>query len=433
VNRDDDLDGGGAMSELFDWNEACLAQRLSKIENPPVQDLLGKLLARDPKNRPASMKEVLAHDFFVDCGASHGDIKEIRASLSRVEASQAQLVTMSESTMKLVETSTSKLCTAIFEATEVATPTCFAILPYELPAPKVKLGKEEQESMFLEAEEWADTVAGLAEEGTGVIKSRAQYARSFFGSAFKDKIAKVKSKFVEKSMYLYLVDEFTGKPVHDESGVYPVKIDVNSELLEKYLPMMRIGLQAASIANGVAAYANVFFSFVPSTLVPEGLLSKVKGFVDDRSKSSNVGNFSSVQNEVEEGGGEGEAKTKRGGELRDFEKFLVKHDEDRMYAGLRRVCNKENGHAIWVSEESAREIETGGSDVVRKLEQREKELAKEVEYLKARLEEAECKTPGAVARLRSEVTAAPAIATAALGDSRQGTESKLDVTRPAVR
>jgi uncharacterized protein involved in exopolysaccharide biosynthesis len=93
-----------------------------------------------------------------------------------------------------------------------------------------------------------------------------------------------------------------------------------------------------------------------------------------------------------------------------------------------------------VSEESAKKIETGGSDVVRKLEeevklqkQREKELAKDVEDLKARLEEAKRKTPGAVARLRSEVTAAPAIATAALGDSRQGTESKLDVTRPAVR
>ena len=68
-------------------------------------------------------------------------------------------------------------------------------------------------------------------------------------------------------MYLYLVDEYSGVPVYDSSGVFPVKIDVASDLVGKYMPMMRIGLQAASVANGEAALANVLCPFVLSTLV----------------------------------------------------------------------------------------------------------------------------------------------------------------------
>ena len=35
----------------------------------------------------------------------------------------------------------------------------------------------------------------------------------------------------------------------------------------------------------------------------------------------------------------------RGGELRDFEKFLQKHDPESLYAGLMRVCNEKDGTA----------------------------------------------------------------------------------------
>ena len=184
------------------------------------------------------------------------------------------------------------------------------------------------------------------------------YARSVFGSRFTKKIEEVKSQAVEKSMYLYLVDEYSGAPVYDSSGVYPVKIDVASDLVGKYMPMMRIGLQAASVANGAAALANVFCPFVLSTLVPKSFMSNAKSLVDDLDKPSNVGEFGSVQKEVDNGGEGGTAK--RGSELRDFEKFLLKHDEDQLYAGLRRACDEAAGTAIWVSEASAKKIEMDG-------------------------------------------------------------------------
>ena len=110
------------------------------------------------------------------------------------------------------------------------------ILPYELPAPGADVSEAEQKSMLGKAENWVGTVTGLVEEGQGAIKDPASYAKSFFGSAFKSKIAEVKESMVEKHLYLYLVDEYTGKPVWDESGVFPIKIETKSELVDKYVP-----------------------------------------------------------------------------------------------------------------------------------------------------------------------------------------------------
>ena len=125
--------------------------------------------------------------------------------------------------------------------------------------------------------------------------------------------------------------------------------------------MMRVGLQAAAVANGAASLANMFCPMVPRTLVPKSLLGKANSFVNSLDKPSNVADSASVQASVESGDGGGKAK--RGGDLRDFEIFLDKHDTKQVYAGLRRVCNEENGDAIWVTEASvkAMEVEPGAS------------------------------------------------------------------------
>jgi hypothetical protein len=46
---------------------------------------------------------------------------------------------------------------------------------------------------------------------------------------FKGKVAEMKSKLVDKEMYMYLVDEYTSEPVYDPSGVYPKVRDERSE------------------------------------------------------------------------------------------------------------------------------------------------------------------------------------------------------------
>jgi len=143
---------------------------------------------------------------------------------------------------------------------------------------------------------------------------------------------------------------------------------------------MRVGLQAAAVANGAASLANVFCPFVPRKLVPASLLAKAKGFVDKLDKDSSVADHGSVQKHVDAGDEGGGAK--RGGELRDFEKFLQEHDPDSTYGGLMRVCNEENGEAIWVSEASAQDIESGRGDVLKELEMENEQHAQ----LRAELE-----------------------------------------------
>jgi len=143
---------------------------------------------------------------------------------------QVQILNMSAATMSLVESFTSKLCTAIFEAT----PTSFVILPYKLPKSGSAVSEEEQRSMLDKAEGWLRTVIGLVEEGTKIIDNPVRYAKSFFAGAFKKKITEVKEKMVQKLLFLYLVDEFTYQPVYDKSGVYPIEIETKSDLVDKY-------------------------------------------------------------------------------------------------------------------------------------------------------------------------------------------------------
>ena len=125
--------------------------------------------------------------------------------------------------------------------------------------------------------------------------------------------------------------------------------------------MMRMGLQAAAVVNGAACLANIFCPMLPRKLVPSTMLTKANSFVNSLDKPSNVADNASVQASVVSGDGGGKAK--RGGDLRDFEIFLDKHDSKQGYAGLRRVCNEENGEAIWVTEASvkAMEVEPGAS------------------------------------------------------------------------
>ena len=56
---------------------------------------------------------------------------------------------------------------------------------------------------------------------------------------------------------------------------------------------------------------------------------------------------------------------KRGGELRDFEDFLKKHDGGRKFAGLMRVCDRADGTAIWVTPDSAESIEASNTTLPR--------------------------------------------------------------------
>ena len=167
---------------------------------------------------------------------------------------------------------------------------------------------------------------------------------------------------MKQTLYLYLVDEYTQKPVYDSTGIYPIEIDVADPIAEKHVAMMRLGIQAMAISNGVAGLVNLFFPFFPGAVIPPKLLNSANNFVDSISKSSSASDYAVVQNEIDDpvDGTGSISRGKRGGELREFQDYLKAHDEGRKYSGLRRVCSKQSGmegSAIWVTPKSSQIIE----------------------------------------------------------------------------
>jgi len=411
VNRDDDLKEGVDMHEVATWDDAKKIRSLAEINDPMAKDLLSKLLARNPDDRPGTFQDVLNHSFFTMEGAG-GDTKllqemreEMTANFKKQEEYHAkseklmqnimdntiELKSMGKETMDKIDASTGVLCKAIFDATEVSTPTCFIILPYKLPPPP-KEGEDDDslaaraKEMLDKAEDFMDNVTNLTETTSSFISDPASFAMNFGSSMFKGKMKEMKSKMVDKEMYMYLVDEFTNEPVYDKSGLYPKVIETKSDLVEQHMPMMRVGLQAMAVMNGAAGLASCFCPGIPNRLVPKGLMEKATKFVDGLDKESNVADYDVVQGEVERQG-EGSSGAKRGGELREYEKFLMEHDPEGAFANLMRVCDRGSGRAIWVTKESAAEIEgkaggeAGVGEVVYEAEIRIKKLEEEKKKL----------------------------------------------------
>ncbi len=240
ANRDDDLDGPEAMHELATWSDSKKYEKLNNVADVTARDLLSQLLAVNASERPKSMVEVLKHSFFTTVSditklteTLDRKAKDDKAAFARLEAGQLQLIGMSSKTIAMVKQSTSVICRSIYEATEVSTPACFVILAEKLVDPNQQ------------AKETADAMDG--EAASQIQKSRIEKMAGWMQSVVSltdiSLIDMLKSKYVEKELYLYLVDEFSGLPVFDPKGVYPIVIEVNNkELAAKHVPLMRIGV-----------------------------------------------------------------------------------------------------------------------------------------------------------------------------------------------
>ena len=146
-------------------------------------------------------------------------------------------------------------------------------------------------------------------------------------------------------MWLYLVDELTGKPVvpEEDDATHPIRITkANCDVVEKLLPIMQVGLHAASLINGVAGVVRLFG--YPCPKVPEAWRAGAQNSVEVLKQESSVEAFGAVHEEVL-GGGE-ETKTTRGAALRELKTFFAERDKQGSYAGLRRIGD-DDGTAVW--------------------------------------------------------------------------------------
>jgi hypothetical protein len=309
-----------------------------------------KILSPRPLDRYDSM-ELLLEDAYFDTKnlAEHledyrFDTKNLAEHLGKkIEEQKVEIITaIRKQTVELrntkkeiiekIKCSASVTLTAIFDAIEVQTPTCFIILPEKVPP--ILSDKDDAEGMASKgsaAFDYIDDVIGMATD--------------CIGSPFDVAAAFVKSKFFEKPMFLYLVDEWTGEPVTPADGVYPVEIEVRSELAKQFFPLMALGMRALALTNTAAGIINMFFPVVPSQPFPKPLLEKARRFIEESNKSGVVKRVIEKDDTASE--------TVRGNELREFVMFLKEKDPDCTFSGLRKICDESSGKAIWVTKESA--------------------------------------------------------------------------------
>ncbi|GMH94107.1 hypothetical protein TL16_g12809 [Triparma laevis f. inornata] len=259
---------------------------------------------------------------------------------------------------------------AVYEATEVQVPSSFIILPHKIPATTSEDLVSYDGSTFQLALGCADTALEKANEAVetanraaGWLSKLSNIGSALMGGHVGEAVSGAVDTFMQSALgqdhlYLYLIDELTGLPVipEDEDSVYPIDIKVDNPnavaLTKKLLPVMRTGLQVATLLNGTASIGRLFGFPVPT--IPEALTGAVESAVKVSEGGSNLaGDFDKLNacvQETVEGEGEEAKKSIRGGLLREFGQMLKKYDEGEDYCGLRRRASPD-GHALWTVHE----------------------------------------------------------------------------------
>ena len=100
----------------------------------------------------------------------------------------------------------------------------------------------------------------------GSVVSRAADIVGDPGAFIADKFA-AKTQTV---LYLYLINEVTHKPVipTDPESPYPLVITKPTQFVAKFMPLMKVGLEALTVFNGVPGLAQCARSLCLSATLP---------------------------------------------------------------------------------------------------------------------------------------------------------------------
>ena len=241
---------------------------------------------------------------------------------------------------------TSTLLTAIVEVGDIVAPATFIILPAKLGE-----GEESMDNMALlesvlaldevtelstlgsRAEEykaapletrkkWMKTARNTMrnpeealafvnqlEESVEKAQAGIEEVSSFLSDPFsygkqkaKEAAESVFANYTGDDLWLYLVDEYTGKPVvTKEGGDYPIKITLQSGHLKAAMPYMKLGVKAMKMSNGIAGVARMFG--VPAPKIPQDVLKKAEKEVGLMDQESTVAEFEVLQAALDDGGG----------------------------------------------------------------------------------------------------------------------------------
>jgi len=211
------------------------------------------------------------------------------------------------------------LLRAIMDATEVTVPTTFIILPQ-------KIKKKKNDGNEKDADEIVRFIESLA-------------------STWKNATALIGYDVV----YMYLIDEYTGKPVIPDTTdeIYPIPINVITDggFLESISPYLAIGFKFVSIANSIAGMLQIFGYPIPTIPINSSTEAFIKSFADGNSVGDQNGNTNV-----------------RGAALRKLEKFFTDKDRNGTFCQLRRVVAARTGYCMWTTEENFKKMESDVDD-----------------------------------------------------------------------
>jgi hypothetical protein len=239
------------------------------------------------------------------------------------------------------------LLRAVMDATEVTVPTTFIILPQKITSQSKEDGSNKAKQVG--ADQIIEFIDSLANSWKGLA--------SFVGY---------------QELYLYLIDEYTGKPVIPDANdsIYPVPIQVNADnsLLKSISPYLATGLKFISTVNSIAGMVTYLGYPVPTISLDTSIQSYIQTIADGTSVAefSNLSsNSATISSSTDPSGTDssdgGAVQSTRGAALRELKNFFVKKDPDGSFCQLRRVAAR-TGQCMWTTEENFNKMELETDD-----------------------------------------------------------------------
>lgn len=297
--RDGDISDASEVHRLLSWvhdKQALQDQITSTVHDSLAADFLRSILQPNPQERPHSLTEILRHPYFSKEEALKGSdlpcaesekigatsklavqiLQERTRRISLISARTFEVEDLSDAMLLQWRRSERILLKNELKANDIAIPTCFVIvnqklseavgnsqfvssqlLPASSSSPLLTSNpagpRKEDTAVSLSASAWIEELCAIAALVNCVAaeasSSSSNDSEKVLSAEIKSFIREVSSE--HRPYYLYLIDEFTMKPVFDPSGVYPIIVHRPAEFLLWALPLLKISLNAVAVVNGV--------------------------------------------------------------------------------------------------------------------------------------------------------------------------------------
>ena len=165
-----------------------------------------------------------------------------------------------------------------------------------------------------------------------------------------------------QEVYLYLIDEYTGKSIipdaNDNIVPFPIQVNKDGSLLKSISPYLATGLKFVSTINSIAGMVTYLGYPVPTISLDTSTQSYIQTIADGTSvaefpnlSSNSVTTSSSTDLSGNNSSDKGIVQSTRGAALRELKNFFVMKDPDGSFCQLRRIAAR-TGQCIWTTEKN---------------------------------------------------------------------------------